>query len=386
MQLTADEEKALNGDQGETVSSAYRILLAIGEATDAKKLVPIKWVHISGVNYNTIGDSGVQFLEKFSSNAKVAVKTTINPMGFDRNKTNNLAENFVKKQMSIVKSYKTIGTIPSFTCIPYEIFDIPEKGSMVSFAESNAAVFSNSMLGLLTNKESSLSALASSVTGKAPLSDLRIEEFRHPKVVIKPNFKLETELDYGLLGYFAGKVVKESCVAFESVAVKRKAIIMKSISAAIGTSGSCGMFTLGEKTEEVISYGKKECNIIKDELNTSEDGDLITLGSPQLGMSELNLLDKLLEGKKFTKRCLIYCARAIHKQATQIGLTDRIERAGGEFICDSCTCLTPLVTRDEVDSVITNSIKGAYYLKYSNRLGVALKDLMTIVKEYTHQN
>jgi predicted aconitase len=385
MQLTSDEEKALNGDQGEAVSSAYRILLAIGEATDAEKLVPIKWVHISGVNYNTIGDSGVQFLEKFSSNAKVAVKTTINPMGFDRNKTNNLAENFVKKQMSIVKSYEAIGTIPSFTCIPYEIFDIPEKGSMVSFAESNAAVFSNSMLGLLTNKESSLSALASSVTGKAPLSDLRIEEFRHPKVVIKPNFKLETELDYGLLGYFAGKVAKDSCIAFDSIVVKPKTIKMKSISAAIGTSGSCGMFTLGEK-KEVISYGKKECNIIKDELNTSEDGNLITLGSPQLGMSELNLLDKLLEGKKFTKRCLIYCARAIHKQATQIGLTDRIERAGGEFICDSCTCLTPLVTRDEVDSVITNSIKGAYYLNYSNRLGVALKDLMTIVKEYTNQN
>ena len=384
MQLTADEEKALDGDQGETVASAYRILLAIGEATDAEKLVPIKWVHISGVNYNTIGDSGVQFLEKFSSNAKVAVKTTINPMGFDRNKTNNLAENFVKKQMSIVKSYEDMGTIPSFTCIPYEIFDIPEKGSMVSFAESNAAVFSNSMLGLLTNKESSLSALASSVTGKAPLSDLRIQEFRHPKVVIKPNFKLETELDYGLLGYFAGKVVKDSCVAFNSIVAKPETIKMKSISAAIGTSGSCGMFTLGEK-KEVISYGKKECNIIKDELNTSEDGDLITLGSPQLGMNELNLLDKLLEGKKFTKRCLIYCARAIHKQATQMGLTDRIKRAGGEFICDSCTCLTPLVTRDEVDSVITNSIKGAYYLNHSNRLGVALKDLMTIVKEYTNQ-
>ena len=385
MQLTADEEKSLNGDQGETVSSAYRILLAIGEATDAEKLVPIKWVHISGVNYNTIGDSGVQFLEKFSSNAKVAVKTTINPMGFDRNKTNSLSENFVKKQMSIVESFEAIGTIPSFTCIPYEIFDIPEKGSMVSFAESNAAVFSNSILGLLTNKESSLSALASSVTGKAPLSDLRIEQFRHPKVVIKPNFKLETELDYGLLGYFAGKVVKDSCVAFESSAVKPEAIKMKSISSAIGTSGSCGMFTLQEKAEEVISCGKKEYNIIKDELNTCEDGDLITLGSPQLGLNELNLLDKLLEGKKFTKRCLIYCARAIHRQATQIGLTNRIERAGGEFICDSCTCLTPLVTRDEVDSVITNSIKGAYYLNHSNRLGVALKDLTTIVKEYTNQ-
>lgn len=384
MQLTADEEKSLDGDQGETVASAYRILLAIGEATDAEKLVPIKWVHISGVNYNTIGDSGVKFLEEFSSNANVAVKTTINPMGFDRNKTNRLSENFIKKQKSIVKSYEAMGTLPSFTCIPYEIFDIPEKGSMVSFAESNAAVFSNSMLGLLTNKESSLSALASSVTGKAPLSDLRIEEFRHPKVVIKPDFRLETELDYGLVGYFTGKIVKDSCVAFDSIPEKQITIKMKSLSAAIGTSGSCGMFTLGGKAKEVISYGKKECDIIKDELNTSEEGDLIALGSPQLGMNELSLLGNLLEGKKFTKRCLIYCARAIHKQATQIGLTSKIERAGGEFICDSCTCLTPLITRDEVDSVITNSIKGAYYLNHSNRIGVALKDLMTIVKEYTN--
>ncbi|MBD0359701.1 MAG: DUF521 domain-containing protein, partial [Nitrososphaeraceae archaeon] len=302
----------------------------------------------------------------------------------DKNKTNRLSENFIKKQKSIVKSYEAMGPLPSFTCIPYEIFDIPEKGSMVSFAESNAAVFSNSRLGLLTNKESSLSALASSVTGKAPLSDLRIEEFRHPKVVIKPDFRLETELDYGLVGYFTGKIVKDSCVAFDSIPEKQGTIKMKSLSAAIGTSGSCGMFTLREKAKEVISYGKKECDIIKDELNTSEEGDLIALGSPQLGMNELSLLDNLLEGKKFTKRCLIYCARAIHKQATQIGLTSRIERAGGEFICDSCTCLTPLITRGEVDSVITNSIKGAYYLNHSNRVGVALKDLMTIVKEYTN--
>src|SRR5215216_1568535 len=98
MQLTADDEKALDGDQGETVASAYRILLAIGEATDAEKLVPIKWVHLSGVNYNTIGDSGVQFLEKFSSNAKVAVKTTINPMVFKKKKTKSLPENLIKKK------------------------------------------------------------------------------------------------------------------------------------------------------------------------------------------------------------------------------------------------------------------------------------------------
>ena len=384
MQLTTDEDRALNGEHGETIASAYRILLAIGAATEAKRLVPIKWAHVSGVNYNTIGDAGVDFLEKFSIGAKAVVKTTLNPMGFDRSKNSKLSENFIKQQMRIVKSYERMSTIPSFTCIPYEIFDIPEKGSAVSFAESNAALFSNSVLGLLTNKESSLSALASSVTGKAPYSDLRIAEFRHPKVTIKPEIKLMTELDYGLLGYFVGKVVKDSCVAIDGIREKKDIIKTKSLSAAIGTSGTCGMFTSKESTSEVISFNKEELNTIKDEINTEEDGNIIILGSPQLGINELNFLADLLQGKKFLKRCMIFCARAVYNHAMQIGLTDEIENAGAEFMCDSCSCLTPLVAKDDVDSVITNSIKGAYYLNHFNRIGVALKDLKTIVREYTN--
>jgi predicted aconitase len=383
MYLTRDEEKSLNGEKGETMASAYKILLAIGMATGAEKLVPIKWAHISGVNYNTIGDAGVEFLEKFSRGAKIAVKTTLNPMGFDRNKPANLPEIFTDQQMRIVRSYEKMGATPSFTCIPYEIFDIPDRGSAVSFAESNAALYSNSVLGLLTNKESSLSALASSVTGKAPYSDLRIEEFRHPKVTVKPTVALNTEVDYGLLGYFAGKMVNDTCIAFDDMKEKTGIINMKSLSAAIGTSGICGMFTSEEKTNEVISYGREESNTIKDEINTAEDGDIIVLGSPQLGINEINLLSTLVESKKFLKRCMIFCPRAIYNQAANIGLIDKIQKSGVEFICDSCTCLTPLITRHDFDSVITNSIKGAYYLNHSNRIGVALKDMKSIVKEYT---
>src|ERR687885_1600086 len=123
MYLTRDEEKSLNGENGETMASAYKILLAIGTATGAEKLVPIKWAHISGVNYNAIGDTGLQFLEIFSRDVKVVVKTTLNPMAFDRNKPGSIPENFIKKQMRIIKSYELMGTNPSFTCIPYEVFD-----------------------------------------------------------------------------------------------------------------------------------------------------------------------------------------------------------------------------------------------------------------------
>ena len=198
MELARDEEEALDGKYDEALASAYRILVAIGEATDAQKLVPVKWAHISGVNYNTIGDGGMRFLEKFSTTAKVAVKTTINPMGYDRSKPEDISPSFQERQENIASSYERMGATASFTCTPYEVFDLPKKGIAVSFAESNAAVFSNSLLGLKTNKESALSALASSVTGKTPLSDLRLEEARSPKISIEPDFDFRTELDYGL--------------------------------------------------------------------------------------------------------------------------------------------------------------------------------------------
>jgi predicted aconitase len=382
MQLTKEEENGLKGDYGSTVSSAYRILVAIGEATEAKKLTNIKWAHISGVNYNTIGDAGVNFLEKFSEEARVKVKTTINPMGFDRTNATDLPQNFLSKQMRIVNSFERMGVVSSFTCIPYELFSVPKR-SPVSFAESSAAIFSNSMLDLFTNKESALSALASSVTGKAPLSDLRIGEGRNAKISVRPSFSPQTEIDWGLLGYFAGKVTKESCVNFDGISQPdlRRA---KSLSAALGTSGSCGMFTVAQNEgKEVITYESQDANSVKDDLNTSEDGDAIVLGSPQLGMKDLSYLVSLLDGRRFKRRCMIFCARAVHCNASNIGIANKLVKAGCKFICDSCSCLTPLISKKDTDSVITNSIKAAYYLNYWNKISVCLKDLKTIVKDYS---
>ena len=382
MELARDEEKALEGNSGEALATAYRILVAIGEATGAKKLAPVKWAHISGVNYNTIGDGGMRFLEKFSTSAKFAIKTTINPMGYDRCKPEDIPQSFQERQENIASSYERMGAKPSFTCTPYEVFELPQKGTVVSFAESNAAIFSNSLLGLRTNKESALSALASSVTGKTPLSDLRLEEARNPKTAIESDFDFRTELDYGLLGYFAGKAVKDSCVALNNIN-KLDTIQAKALCAAMGTSGSCGMFTLGGKAKEKISFGKKEAQAVMDELSTADDADIITLGSPQLGINELKLLAKLTETKKFTRRCIVFCSRTIYNSALKIGLAGKIEKSGADFRCDSCTCLTPYVTKDRYDAVITNSVKGAYYLSKSNKVKVALKDIKTIAEEYT---
>ena len=383
MELTKDEEKSLNGEHGEVLQTAYRILSATGEATDAEKLVPIHWAHVSGVNYNTIGDAGEEFLASLSKNAKFKVRTTVNPMGYDKDNVEkfDLDENFIQKQESIRESYKKMGVIPSFSCIPYEIYDMPQEGTQVAFAETNAAIYANSIGKLKTNKESAFSALASAITGKSPYSDLRKDD--SPTMSIAMKVSDPNELTFGLLGYFAGKVADKS-VAISGVKNLDKRC-NKSLCASMGTSGTCGKFVLDDNSSasEKVDFDKKEMQKVYDELNTTESGDLITLGSPQLGLDEMNDLASTLKGRAFKKRCLIFCPRTIQEQARHLGYAGQLESAGCELMSDCCTCLTPLVTKKDVDNVTTNSIKGAYYYKNSNGLDVNLKPLSKIIEDET---
>ncbi len=383
LQLTKDEESAVKGEKGEVLELAYRILVATGEATNADRLIPIKWAHLSGVNYNTIGDAGEEFLSDLSKNARVRVKTTLNPMGYDIDSVSKygLDDNFIKKQESIRKSYVTMGVIPSFSCIPYEIYELPEKNSQVSFAESNAAIYANSIGNLKTNKESAFSALASAITGKSPFSDLRKDTT--PDITVNMDIENPDELTFGLLGFYAGKISNNS-VAISGVAEMDKRSC-KSLCGGMGTSGTCGKFILKNegKTSEKLQFDNKEMQNTYDELNTAETGDIITLGSPQLGLEEIIDLSNMLKGRKFSKRCMVFCPRVVQEQARKMGHLNEIEKAGCEILSDCCTCLTPLVNKNEIDSVITNSIKGAYYLKNSNGVDVNLRPLKKIIQSET---
>ncbi len=383
MDLTKDEDAALKGEQGETLALAYRVLVAVGEATNADRLLPVEWAHLSGINYNTIGDAGEEFLAKLSKDAKFKIKTTVNPMGFDFDTVAkyDLNDEFITKQKSIKNSYEKMGAIPSFSCIPYEIFDLPKNGTHVSFAESNAAIYANSISKLKTNKEGAFSALASALTGKSPFSDLRKDETRNPNLTIRMKADKKDELAFGLLGYYAGKVAGSS-VAISGVSeLDRRSC--KSLCAGMGTSGACGMFTLGDAKGETIDFDKKEMQKTHDELNTADSGDIITLGSPQLGLDEISDLTGILKGRSFKKRCMVFCPRAIQEQTRKFGYAKEIERAGGEILYDCCICLTPLIDKKNVDGVITNSVKGAYYLRTSNGVDVNLKSLSQIVEEET---
>ncbi len=382
MELTDSEKAALDGEHGEIMQVAYRILAATGEATDAERLVPIRWAHLSGVNYNTIGDAGEEFLSSIR-NARVSVKTTLNPMGFDIDSVDNygLDENFVSKQLSIRSSYEAMGVIPSFSCIPYEIFDIPEPGTQVAFAESNAAIHANSYDSLRTNKESAFSALASAITGKSPYSALRRDDASGMSIRMK--VKEPDELTYGMLGFFSGRMGDDSVNICGLGRMDRRQC--KAMCGGMGTSGTCAKFVFDEEEiqGESVDFDESEAQKIHDELNTAEEGDMIALGSPQLGFEEMAELAGMLEGRSFKKRCMVFCPRTAKEEAGESGHSDMLKKAGCEILADCCICLSPLISHDNVDAVTTNSVKGAFYLKNSNKVDVNLKPLSQIIREET---
>src|SRR3970040_3099705 len=101
------------------------------------------------------------------------------------------------------------------------------------------------------------------------------------------------ELTYGMLGYFAGKVAGSSVAISGVKELDRRSC--KSLCAGMGTSGTCGMFTRGDASGETMDFGKEEAQKIHDELKTTDSGDIITLGSPQLGLDEISDLSGILK-------------------------------------------------------------------------------------------
>ncbi|NWG10110.1 MAG: aconitase X catalytic domain-containing protein [Nitrososphaerales archaeon] len=384
MYLTNDEERALNGEYGEALEMAYRILSSIGRLTNANHLIKISSAHVSGVSYSTIGDYGKEFLENLSLNAKVSVPTTANPAGLDYQNAYgfNINSNYVSGQIKIIEAYRRLGVIDSFTCTPYEGFYLPPKGSHVSWAESSASIYANSILNLMTNRESALSALASAITGKTPYSELHIDELR------KPSLSIQIKMDdfsncvkFALLGYFAGRITRGP-MALQNIKNPNPSEA-KAICAAMGTSGASGMFTINEKMDKVerMDFTNDELKTVYDELNDAEKGDAIILGCPHLNVNEINEISEFVGDRRLNKKCLIFCSRKTYEEARRKGYTDRIEKAGAKFVCNTCAVFTPIISNLGVDKISTNSCKAAHYIKRVHKISINLKDVNEIIKE-----
>ena len=369
MFLTKQEELTLAGEEGVGRQRAMELLVALGKIYSAERLVPISSAHLSGVSYKTIGDGGLDFLKEMSRDAKVTVKTTLNPAGMDLDRWREMRvkEEFAEKQRAIISAYGSLGVETNCTCTPYLAGNVPEPGQNVAWAESSALSFVNSVLGAMTNREGGPGALAAAIIGKTPLYGLHLSENRRPSVIIEADVG-DGITDYSLLGHAVGQKIGMSIPFFKGI--RPSVDGLKTMAAAMAAAGSVALFHVEGITPaanpadlkglEKISMGRREIMAAKDSLTTGKEPDLIALGCPHLSETEVTNLASLLDGKKKRSDApeVWFCTSRTVKTwcPKEVAVLERF----GKVLCDTCMIVAPI--EGIHNCTATNSAKACTYL------------------------
>ncbi len=386
LQLTKEEEKIFEGEMGDAPKLAIRLLYSLGELGEAERLIPIKSAHISGVSYKNVGEGGIEFLKKMMH--KVSVPTSLNPLGFDIENGGpvDIDETFHKKQMEIIGIYQKMGVMDSFTCTPYYFYNEPSFGDHISWAESSAIIYVNSLIGARTNRESGPSALASAIIGKTPDSGLHRDEGRKATVVVNVAEKLDYTRFAALGLYLGPKLNKKIPIIIGQK--EAKGIELKALSAALSATSSIPMFHVDGITKEtsLVSDSPETINVEKSDIDetigknsTQEEPELIAIGCPHLSSEELDYIARLVKGKKKVGPDLfLFTSREV--KARSLESVKTIENFGGKVFSDTCMVVSPL--SNNYSKTGTNSGKATFYLPlkgYGNQK-VAFMGILDLLK------
>lgn len=358
----------LNGEMGEAVAKAMKVVVKVAEALDASRLIRIEHAHISGVSYKNIGDSGLRLLKQMAElGARVSVPSTVNPAGMDLDRWREMgvSESFARKQLEIIVTLEKMGFKTTMTCTPY-LYEKVKRGSQVAWAESNAVLYANSVCGLYTNREGGPLALMEAIVGRAPLVGYRLKENRAVTTIVDVS-SIRKELDrlqlYPLLGYYIGLSVGQGVPLIVGLRAPLSVSNLKLMLAAIGTSGSLALVELRkththEHAERITISSVKEL-LTHSPAELSDEGTVM-MGCPHLSPGELTYIARIAaKYGKPRRRVVLFTARAAERYSPRA--VNILKARGFEIYRDTCMVVSDLRSMG-VDKVLVDSAKAAYYL------------------------
>lgn len=388
LDLNETQRAMLDGERGIARQMAMRLLVDMAATAGATRLVPIQSAHLSGVSPLTGGLGLRQFLQKLAQDpkAQTAVPTTLNSAGCDEAQFDAMrivAPDFLTHNHEIVEAYTRLGVRPTQSCIPYEWDGVVLEGA-AAWAESNAICFGNSYTGLMTNRESGLSALAAALTGYVPAYGLLDEANRRPNVAVLVTTKLDDPTDFSILGDWIGKQRQPSwrmpyglIPAIKGLPLDLTHDQRKALSAAAANYGSPLLYVdgIGERPpadfQARLLFGEQELNERYRDLRPKIAVSLITIGCPQASLGELRAVAELLKGKQVTSSpaapgdpppLWVFTSAANRAIAEQTGVAQIITDSGALLLADTCPEVVPY-DRTWVRHILTNSMKAEHYIK-----------------------
>ena len=393
MYLTKKEQEMCDGEYGETIRKSMDILVALGDIYGASKLVDITSAQVSGVSYKTIGEAGLEYLQDLArdGSGKATINASLNPPGTDLDNWKELGfpEYFAIKQNEIVDAYADLGISKTCTCTPYLVGNVPRFRDHVSWSESSAVAYVNSVIGARTNREGGPAALAAAIVGKTPLYGFHLDENRGANLVVNVSCELKGA-DFGALGYIIGKVVGGGVPYFKLQNTPTNNNL-KTLGAALASSGSVALYHVEDVTpefdsnnveeiEDIMFISEKEISETRENLTTTDrEIDLVCLGCPHASLEEIKEVAEIVRGKTIKNKLWICTSVSVKATADRMGYTKTIEAAGGNIVCDTCMVVAPIEEMG-FEVIGVNSAKAANYVPSMCGLDVVYNDVENLIR------
>lgn len=274
MQLTKVQQDILDGKSGETLAKVMKTLVMYGEAFDASKMVEVT------SNYNHLVTSfGLKVMDPvyklmdtlLKEGVKSNQKFTVDPRPLDPNVPSSFIQNIVfkhfmySKQDFYEKQLKELGLLneDAFTCTCYmsEVGNTPKYGEVLSWSESSAVVYANSVLGARCNRNSGIIDIMGSIVGYVPYFGLLTDEGRKASWIIKIETSKKPEAQ--LLGSAIGMKVMEDVPYIIGLDKwigdeldESACTYLKDFGAATASNGAVGLYHVDNLTPEAKKLGK----------------------------------------------------------------------------------------------------------------------------------
>ncbi len=404
MKLTSEQEAILNGSKGDTMAKVMETLVRYGELFGADEMVPVtsKYNHLV-TSFGLKALTPVyDLMEKLiSAGAVSSQKFSADPRPLDKNVPSNLLQDFVfNKFMYTRQDYyenqlKKLGLMDSdaFTCTCYmdEVGNTPNYGEILSWSESSAVVYANSVLGARCNRNSGIIDLMGSVVGYVPSFGLLKDEGRKADWIIE--IKTTKKPEAQLLGSAIGMKVMEDVPYIKGLdkflggklddAAKT---YLKDFGAATASNGAVGLYHVENITPEAVKLSDSlikenaKVYVIDDaELKRVYDSypiiwkdknakpKLCFMGCPHMSLEQLTSWTEKVEAalksagnQKVVIPTVFTAAPAVLKKFNSTPYAERLKRTGviTSYICPLMYMNNPLSTKMPV---ITSSNKLRTY-------------------------
>lgn len=403
MELTKEQQALLDGEKGPTMAKVMRTLVQYGEVFGAEKMVPV-----TGQYGHLVLSFGLSFLgpvfdlyqKLIDEGCLSGQKFTCDPRPYDKNVPQNPVQKAVAKavfgkQARYEKQLKELGLLDedSYTCTCYldEIGNVPKEGDVLSWAESSAVVYANSVLGARCNRNSGIIELFGSVAGYVPYFGFLTDEGRKADWIVE--LKTSSLPDAQILGSAIGMQVMEEVPYVKGLdkylgteitdSVKT---YLKDFGAATASNGAVGLYHIENLTPEAKAQGEglikenAKVYVVDDaELKRVKDGypcvwkdlnaapKLCFLGCPHMTLEQLIDWTKKIEAglkeagnQKVLVPTVFTTSTGVLKQFNQTVYAGRLAKTGVivSYIC-------PLMFMDnptwQHEPVITSSNKLRTY-------------------------